>query len=344
MKNVLTKINSPLISIIIPNYNGEKYILRCLDSIVKQKYKNIEIIIVDDGSTDNSVNMIKKYKEDNNLKNMSLICQNNLNAAIARNEGIKNATGDYVIFIDSDDILKENILNDIFMNIVNKSYDLIIGNYDIIDTNEHIIDQKQFFYEKKEYNKNEIYDNLLKINPVPSNKIYNLRIIKKYNIFWGNVKIGQDLNFYLKFLLKCQSVISIPNTMYKYRIVNGSMSRKYNFNIFDISNSFDDIKKFYIMNNSEKLYDTYLQVIELSHYYSQILKAKYFKTIKEKKLVIDFFSIKEKRINYSVCKNYNSYYKRIKLKFLIIKHLKYIYFITNSKLDNYIFNLLFKKR
>lgn len=95
-----------LISIIVPVYNTEKYIERCLDSIMKQDYPNFEVILVNDGSTDESGIIIQKYKE--KYKNISYIKQENKGVGAERNAGIKVAKGDYISFVDSDDLIMED--------------------------------------------------------------------------------------------------------------------------------------------------------------------------------------------------------------------------------------------
>ena len=96
------------VSIIIPNYNAGKYILKCMDSVIKQTYKNIELIVIDDGSNDGSWSIIQEYAKRN--ENISILHQQNLNASIARNRGIEVATGEYLIFLDSDDILYQEAI------------------------------------------------------------------------------------------------------------------------------------------------------------------------------------------------------------------------------------------
>lgn len=94
----------PIVSLIIPIYNVEKYLRKCLDSVINQSFSDIEIICVDDGSTDNSLNIIKEYaQQDNRLK---IITQKNQGVSFARNQGLKKASGDYILFLDSDDWLE----------------------------------------------------------------------------------------------------------------------------------------------------------------------------------------------------------------------------------------------
>ena len=313
------------VSIIIPNYNGEKYINKCLKSVIEQNYKNKEIIIIDDGSTDKSIQKIDDIINKNLKENIKLIKQNNLNASIARNEGLKNATGDYVIFLDSDDYLQKNIIEKEIEILEKTDADLLIGNYDIINEDDKFVKQSGEFNRDNEIEQNEILNSLASLSPVPSNKVYRMENIKKNNLYWGNVKIGQDLNFYLKYLSTCKKVYTTTINIYKYRVVNNSITRTYNFKIFDIASSFDDVKKFYKNNGIFEKYEKYLAVIELNHYNKQMSKQKKFKQLKAKKLIIDYFSIQEKNIDYSKSVNYNKYYKRMRIKFKIKTIFKYIY-------------------
>ena len=116
-----------MFSIIIPNYNSEKYIRKCLDSILNQKYKDYEIIIVDDMSTDNSVNIIKEYT-DERIKLIEL--DKKAYNGGTRNIGVKNANADYILFVDCDDWLyNENSLKEIYKEIVRTKADLIRLSY-----------------------------------------------------------------------------------------------------------------------------------------------------------------------------------------------------------------------
>ena len=106
----MANIKNPLVSIIVPVYNVEQYIRRCIDSILNQSYKNIELIIVDDGSTDSSPQIIKEY-----IDKAIIVTQRNKGLAAARNTGLSHATGDFLCFVDSDDYL----LNDAIMSMLN---------------------------------------------------------------------------------------------------------------------------------------------------------------------------------------------------------------------------------
>ena len=104
-------------SIIVPVYNVEKYIKKCINSILNQTYKNYEIIIINDGSTDKSKKILESYK---NIDNIKIINQTNKGLSVARNIGIKNASGDYLLFVDSDDYIDNDLLENLNKNITDE--------------------------------------------------------------------------------------------------------------------------------------------------------------------------------------------------------------------------------
>ena len=161
---------------------------------------------------------------------------------------------------------------------------------------------------------------------MPSNKLYDLELIKKAGLFFGNVRIGQDLNFYLKYLLICKKISTIDRSVYKYRIVSNSMSRMKSFRIFDIVESFNDVKKFYKINKSLEVYQNYIQVLELRHYHRQMEKQISFKARDERKTIVTYFKIQEKKLDYKLMKNFNNYYKNIYFRFKIKTKLSFLYY------------------
>lgn len=115
--------NQIKISVIIPVYNTQKYIKRCIDSVINQTYKDIEIIIINDGSTDKSLIEIQRYSS---LKNVKIIdLKNNIGLGASRNIGIKQSSGDYITFVDSDDWLDSNFISDNLIYLSDSENDII---------------------------------------------------------------------------------------------------------------------------------------------------------------------------------------------------------------------------
>ena len=238
------------ISIIIPSYNAEKYIEQCIQSIEEQTYKDFEIIVVNDGSKDNTKaiceNLQKKYK------NIIIINQENSGVSASRNIGMINAKGDYIMFVDSDDFLEKNMLEIMLKN--NQNFDLIITNYKKYYDENNIVDNT--LIEEKGYNKKEFLEsfwNLYNVNLInsPCFRLYKKDIIKQNSIKFNlNYELGEDLIFNLEYLNKCEKIYITKECLYNYRYTIDSLTTKYRENYLEIQfELIEYIKKFLIENN-----------------------------------------------------------------------------------------------
>ncbi len=129
MKQINNDLNDLLVSIIVPVYQVEEYLRRCLDSLLQQTYQNIEIVLVDDGSLDNSAEICDEYGSLD--KRVKVIHQANSGVSQARNTGVANASGQYLTFVDSDDYVKDNYIEKLVEPLQEKKYSLIIGQHEI---------------------------------------------------------------------------------------------------------------------------------------------------------------------------------------------------------------------
>lgn len=133
-----------LISVIIPVYNVEKYLEQCLDSVINQNLQDIEIICVDDGSTDNSPSILEKFSsKDNRIK---IFSKENGGQASARNLGIKKAKGKYIAFVDSDDFIKEDMFVKLYDVAENNNLDIAMCKIALYDDNTGNIDENAWYY------------------------------------------------------------------------------------------------------------------------------------------------------------------------------------------------------
>lgn len=309
------------ISIIIPLYNNEKYIYECINSIISQSYKNLEIIIVDDGSTDKSCLVCEEIRDDR----ITLIKQNNFGAPAARNEGLKRSCGEYIMFLDSDDCLYSNkVIEEIITEVEEDNYDLYIGNVQEIKESGEYIRNKIIFNTKIS---NDIEQTFL-CDPVPAGKLYKRSLIEQYNIYFDNLKIGQDLNFYLKYIAVCQNIKKSDKVIASYRILDNSISRTYGLKVLNISESLNKVECFYKENHLYEKYSYLLNIVKFVHLYNQFVKYVYINKKYIRNIVKYYFTneIINMNINYKLYSiDTVRYLKKLKLKFHLKRSKIYFY-------------------
>ncbi|WP_448162914.1 glycosyltransferase [Bacillus mobilis] len=214
----------PLVSVIIPLYNAEKYIEQTIESILKQTYNKIELIIVDDESTDNSSYIVKRIQK-NYPNKIKYIYQKNQGVSVARNTGIENANGDYIAFLDSDDLWYptkiEKQIESMYLNKMDACY---CGyNYFYEETSKRI----QNF---TEFQKGDIAISYLtrKVIAQTSTWIFKKSIVIDYNIrFQPGCNWGEDLEFLFK-LISVTNVCYVDEYLTDYRVLSdGNLTSKY---------------------------------------------------------------------------------------------------------------------
>lgn len=208
-----------LVSIIIPVYNTEKFLGECLESIIKQNYKNIEIILIDDGSTDSSGKICMEYMEKDSR--IIVIRQKNSGVSCARNRGLEIANGEFVLFVDSDDFVQKNYVKELYDKI--QKYDIAICGIGRFINGK----KKNSFLEQQEMNRDDLIIQTLEskfIGGYPVNKIFKKSIIDRFNIkFNENIHIGEDMIWILEYLNHCEKGIYISEILYYYRLNDDSM-------------------------------------------------------------------------------------------------------------------------
>ena len=211
--------NNPVVSIIVPVYNVEAYIEECLDSIVNQTYQQLEIIVVDDGSTDASSHLVKKYLADNRIL---FIEQENQGLSGARNSGLKVATGKYVLFVDSDDYIRVNMLTELVSRIEESQADLVRFNGSaFVDGMEKVVDHDYYDFshrleEKHIYREDSFQANRRTfVSPV---YLYLVKrsILTEHNLLFREDIIHEDELFTPQLFLAIQTMIYV-NAAYYYR-------------------------------------------------------------------------------------------------------------------------------
>ncbi|MBO5142220.1 MAG: glycosyltransferase family 2 protein [Clostridia bacterium] len=237
-----------LISVIIPVYNVEEYIRECLDSVINQTYKNLEIILIDDGSKDNSGKICDEYaKKDKRIK---VIHKENGGLSSARNKGLDNAQGKYITFVDSDDYIPVNAIELLYKNCISNEADCSIGGVQDIKDGQvvYVGPKKQCCLSKEEALKYFFVEKYFKC--IACSKMYKKELIGTER-FDETIRLVEDFYFTYNILKKVNKVsLNTKDIVYCYRIRSGSlMHQKYNKkfeNEIDYSeNVLNDVKKNY---------------------------------------------------------------------------------------------------
>lgn len=224
--------DNPLVSIIVPAYNVNNYIEKCISSILSQKYENIELIVVNDGSTDDSKSTIsRKIKND---KRARLIDIKNSGVSFARNIGIKESSGDYIIFIDGDDYISDDYVNYMLDLIGETKAQFAFSTNCFVDKNEKQIELDRI----KEVSSEEATTLLLSPNVTVGcwNKIYSRELLVNNNIYFEeNLFYGEGLKFIIEVAQSTNNIIIGNKKVYYYR-KNNTSSATSKFDISKVKN------------------------------------------------------------------------------------------------------------
>lgn len=227
------------ISIIVPIYNAEKYLNKCLDSLINQSKEELEFILVNDGSTDSTEEIIKSYKD----KRIKYFKNKNQGIGKTRNFGIEKATSKYIMFLDSDDYLEENACEELFNKVSSEKLDLAICDYYKLYEDGRKEDEKLPSFENTTLK--ETPNLLLDINLAPWNKIYSRELITKNNIrFVENLKY-EDAPFVAECLDKAKKIGKVDLMLNAYIIHGNSETTVRDERIFDILKIIEMIRKYF---------------------------------------------------------------------------------------------------
>lgn len=232
----------PLVSVIVPVYNVEKYLKRCLDSVLAQSYKNLEIILVDDGSTDRSGEICDEYKKKDGR--IRVIHKENGGLSDARNEGMKIGKGDYACFVDSDDVVKNDYVEYLFGLIKKFDVEMSVAKYEVVTgSGKRIVPGGEIYSEV--FSEKVALEELLseKHFTVSANaKMYAKRLYKK--IIFPKGKLCEDNGTTYKFIMMCKSIAFGNKIVYSYYKNSGSiMMGAFSVRRFDLVELTDEMCK-----------------------------------------------------------------------------------------------------
>ena len=235
-------INDDLVSVIMPAYNSEKYIGEAIESVLNQRYKNWELIIVNDASCDNTESIIKEYAAKNS-KIVLISLSENKGVSNARNIAVQNARGGFVAFLDSDDIWESIKLETQLEVIKSSGYDMVFSAYEMVDSNGK-------FIKFRSVKNSTMFKDLLKENSI----IFSTTVFKKdaikgisFNSFWFH----EDYVFLLECIKKGSKFVSVDKSLVKYRVHDNGRS----FNKFNAAkNRWNIYRRFLNLNIFQSIY------------------------------------------------------------------------------------------
>ena len=214
---------SVAVSVIVPVYNTARYLNQCVDSIINQTLKDIEIIFVDDGSTDNSVEILRQYQAKDNR--IQIIQQQNQYAGVARNRGMQEAKGKYLSFLDSDDFFDLNMLKDCYLCAEKNQADIVIFGYKQYDDKlqaiiGHNIEQGRYF-PKGVFAADDLGENLYQaVNPAPWNKLFRREFVEAHHLRFEPIKKSNDMYFTFVALPQAERMVYLDKKYVTYRSGN----------------------------------------------------------------------------------------------------------------------------
>ena len=319
-----------LVSIIMPVYNSEKYLSKAIESVLNQNYKNLELIAVNDGSTDNSLKILEEFeKKDTRLK---ILNKKNGGISSARNYGLKYAKGEYICFIDNDDEYDSNLLSDNIKLIDEKNTDILKFNKikKIIGYNKVRVESAKFNFDKLVLQKNEIFKNfnyIYKFGGTIWNAVYRKKFLIENNIVFDetNRNIIEDHRFNLDCYKHLNSIILVSKPYYYWNMrIFHSTTGKFNEERFEqIKFEANNLYKFLLQKNIDKLNPHFWCLIKFSYLYNIMLVINYensnFNLNRTKKYLknlknLDIFKRKLNREDYKYINDTNSKIKSFLMK------------------------------
>lgn len=282
-------MKNSLISIVVPIYNVEKYLNKCINSIISQTYRDIEIILVDDGSPDNCPLICDNWKEkDSRIK---VIHKKNGGLSDARNAGIENAQGNYICFIDSDDYIDNTYIEELYGEIVTKNVNISQCGIKYVDDNHRII--KNIGYKNncvlsgRKVIEDSCNEHFVE-NEVVWNRLYNINLFKELKFPKG--KLHEDEYITYKLLYNEEKISIVSSCLYNYRQSSNSIMRSdYSLKRFeDFSEAYKEKIDYFKNKNDIIIYDMVIRsyLSNLSNIFIKIKKSipnsqSYLRTIKK---------------------------------------------------------------
>ena len=305
----------PKVSVIVPIYNVEKYLEKCINSLLSQTLEDIQIILVNDGSKDNSGNIAKEY-EKNNKDRVIYVEKENGGLSDARNYGIKYATGDFIAFLDSDDYIEKNAYEEMYNKAIEENADYIECDFIWEFPNKIRVDKQYPYKNKKEM--------LSFVRVVAWNKLIKRQLITDNNLEFPKGLRYEDIEFTYKLIPFVNKFVYVDKPFIHYVQREGSIANVQNERTAEIFTVLDNVIEFYKKNN---IYEKYRD--ELEYNYARYLLCSSLKRmckIKDKTIREKLLTESWKRLN----SNFPNWKENVILKTVNIGKNKYMRTVNKS--------------
>ena len=293
------------ISIIVPAYNAEKYLEKCLESLVNQTKKNIEIIVINDGSTDDTEKIILEFKE-RYPEMIKYFFQENSGQSVARNVGIEMAEGKYIAFVDSDDYVSERMFEILYNKAIEKNFDIVASDVNSIYPKKNVEVSSGIRFESVDLTRNEKSELLRNMYAVVWNKIYKKELLEKKKILFEPDLWFEDVLFLYELIPYIKSIGFVEDILYQYVQRENSVTYTYSDKLLDIYKMLEKLVDFYDENHLDEFTN------EIEDIYVRYMLATYIKRLAKTKNK-ELFNNGVKFAKEKVCTRFPNYRKNIYL-------------------------------
>ena len=322
------------ISIIVPAYNAEKYLEKCLESLVNQTKKNIEIIVINDGSTDDTEKIILEFKE-RYPEMIKYFFQENSGQSVARNVGIEMAEGKYIAFVDSDDYVSERMFEILYNKAIEKNFDIVASDVNSIYPKKNVEVSSGIRFESVDLTRNEKSELLRNMYAVVWNKIYKKELLEKKKILFEPDLWFEDVLFLYELIPYIKSIGFVEDILYQYVQRENSVTYTYSDKLLDIYKMLEKLVDFYDENHLDEFTN------EIEYIYVRYMLATYIKRLAKAKDKKKFnqgakwarTKVKEKFPNYKLNIYLTGLGKGFYLKYFNKLFADLIYYLEKNKMN-----------
>lgn len=289
-----------MISVVIPIYNGERFLRLCLDSILSQSLRELEVLCVNDGSKDSTQTILEEYAAKD--PRVQIIRQKNQGVAAARNNGMDRAKGEYLWFFDGDDVMQPGAAEAMLRRAEETGADFVVGNFQyyhqscgLIQTPSGRVTERVWTGEDR-----------LKITHYAALcgcKLWRTAFLREHDLRFWPFRLGEDVAFYLCAAASSTTIASLDRNIYYYRMYDGSSCRSYSMKTLERIELFDWLENFYRKHPEMENFRKEMMLDRMFHYNLALARLPSHVGKQERRQIVDAYIKAEKRLDFSEVQN-----------------------------------------